>query len=101
MRRSSIASRYGSLMAIDRTHWHMIRQARVTGRALSAGYPDLLITAADMPKVDEAIGLPVREDTQEAQSLHGWPEPMVDSAKAFQAIGLELDVIDRVALHGT
>jgi hypothetical protein len=88
-------------MAIDRTHWHMIRQAMVTGKALSAGYPDLLITADDMPKVDAAIGLPVREDSLKVQSLHGWQEPIVDSAKAFQAIGLELTVIDRVALQGS
>jgi hypothetical protein len=37
-------------MAIDRTHWHMIRQAMVTGKALSAGYPTCSCTAGTMPR---------------------------------------------------
>lgn len=84
-------------MAIDRVQWEMILGAKVTGRALSAGYPDLLLTAQDIPTTQD---LPIRADTAKAQHHHGWKSPMADSVAVFEAIGLRLVVIDRESRHG-
>lgn len=85
-------------MAIDRVQWKMILEAKVTGKALSAGYPDLLLTAQDIPTTQD---LPIREDTEKAQRHHGWKSPMADSVAVFKAIGLELFIADRAALQGS
>ena len=84
-------------MAIDRTHWRLILEAGRKGKALSAGYPDLLLTIEDIPVKGE---YPTRADTYQVQKHHGWPQPMAESEPVFKAIGLELEVIDLAVLQG-
>jgi len=78
-------------MAIDLTHFKMIEAAKVTGRALSAGYPDLLL---HFPQA------PVRADSDKVAGLHSVNHPIADSHAVFKAMGLELDVIDRAVYQG-
>jgi len=78
-------------MAIDLIQWQMIVAAKCTGRALSAGYPDLLVQFKDAP---------IRTDTKDRQEHHDWKHPMADSIAAFAGIGLALEVIDREPLQG-
>ena len=78
-------------MAIDILQWEQILAAGCRGRALSAGYPDLLVQFKDAP---------IRADTKDRQEHHGWAHPMADSVAAFAGIGLALEVIDREPLQG-
>lgn len=78
-------------MAIDLTHFKMIEAANVTGRALSAGYPDLLL---HFPQA------PVRKDSDKVAALHSVTHPIADSHAVFKAMGLELEVIDRAKYQG-
>lgn len=78
-------------MAIDINQWEMIEAAKVKGRALSAGYPDLLIHFPEAP---------VRPDSDEIARHHNAKHPIADSHAVFRELGLELDVIDRAVIRG-
>lgn len=85
-------------MAIDAFQFNMIAGSGVQGKALSAGYPDLLLERSD--------ALPdkfwtVREDSQRVASHHGIQGPIYDSHDVFLGMGLNLFVIDRAVLQGT
>ena len=83
-------------MAIDLHHWRAILRAKAKGRALSAGYPDLLVPANEIP----AAPLQVRADSDEIAEHHGWKGPIYDSVQVFKMLGIELDVIDRKEHRG-
>lgn len=78
-------------MAIDLHHWKMILAANVKGRALSAGYPDMLVDFPDAPK---------RADSAEIAAHHGVKHAIADSVEVFRSAGLELTVIDRAVYRG-
>lgn len=74
----------------------------MTGKCLSAGYPDLLVPLEDL-KVATQNGegeIYERPESKDLQAYHGFNEPIYDSAQVFGAIGLELHVIDRERLQG-
>jgi hypothetical protein len=79
-------------MAIDAIHFSMILDAKVTGKALSAGYPDLLVS---FPY------LPARKDSETVAEHHNVKGPIADTALVFKELGLELEVIDREKLQGS
>lgn len=87
-------------MAIDLAHWKMILAAGVKGKALSAGYPDLLIKWEEIP--DPILGghLLPRHDSEQIAKHHGFAGPIFDAVKVFAHMGLELEVIDRAVLRG-
>lgn len=79
-------------MGIDRIQWEQIKSAKATGRALSAGYPDLLV---DLP------GLPKRLQSREVGEHHGMRFALPESRAAFRQIGLDLEIFDRETLEGS
>ena len=85
-------------MAIERHHWRQIVACNVTGRALSAGYPDLLVDQKDIP-VAQAFKV-VRPDSDAVCKHHSVTGPVLDTGVVFQGMGLSLDVIDREKLQG-
>ena len=78
-------------MAIDKEHFRQIVACNVQGRALSAGYPDLLI---HLPK------LKPRPDSDKVAAHHGVKHPIADSVEVFAGLGLTLEVIDRKVIQG-
>lgn len=81
-------------MAIDTIQWQQIIDSGAKGKALSAGYPDMLVRLS---------GLPVRQDTAKVAEHHNivpGQQGIADSHAAFKSIGLNLRVIDREVLHG-
>ena len=78
-------------MAIDLIQFKQIEAAKVTGNALSAGYPDLLIDFPEAPK---------RADSAVVAKHHGVNFEISDSHTVFKEMGLELTVIDRAKLQG-
>lgn len=86
-------------MAIDTVQFAMIVAAKVTGKALSAGYPDLLVSRYDIP-VNEWV-FPIRDRSDEIARHHGWRGPIYDSDAVFAKLGLALHVIDRKVLQGS
>lgn len=89
-------------MAVDVHQWRMIVAAGVKGRALSAGYPDLLVPRDELAKaLQEGEGeIRERPDSQELQAHHAFHWPIYDSRDVFKAMGLELTVIDREKREG-
>lgn len=79
-------------MAIDRIHFSMILDAKVKGIALSAGFPDLLVTFPSLPP---------RPDSDAVCLHHGVNGPLADTRVVFKNLGLELEVIDREKLQGS
>ncbi len=70
----------------------MIVAAKVTGRALSAGYPDLLVHFPDAKP---------RPDSDAVRAHHNnFKWPIADSVDVFREMGLELEVIDRAVYQG-
>lgn len=86
-------------MAIDVHQWRMILAAKVTGKALSAGYPDLLVSKNDIP-VNGWV-FPLRDKALEVAKHHAWNGPIYDSDAVFSKLGLALHVIDRKVLQGS
>lgn len=79
-------------MAIDQVHFSMILDAKARGKALSAGYPDLLVSFPNLPP---------RPDSEAVCFHHGVKGPLADTAIVFKDLGLELEVIDREKLQGS
>lgn len=78
-------------MGVDIHQWEMIVAAKVKGRALSAGYPDLLVEFHDAP---------IRPDSDAVRFMHNFQHPVADSIAVFREMGLELEVIDRAVYQG-
>ena len=79
-------------MAIDIYQFEQIVSTKVTGRALSAGYPDLLVHFLDAP---------ARKDSDAVRAHHNnFKYPIAESVDVFREMGLELEVIDREKLQG-
>lgn len=87
-------------MAIDLHQFRMIIDSGAKGRALSAGYPDLLVRWEDIPGHEQMNATP-RPDTKELQEHHSWPWPMYDTSHILQWLGLELNVIDISVQEGS
>jgi hypothetical protein len=85
-------------MAIDLLQYRMIRSAKVTGHALSAGYPDLLLKKHEI--IVKAEFLKVRDDSAEIAHHHSFAGPMFDAELVFEGMGLKLSVIDRAVIRG-
>ena len=85
-------------VAIDLHQWKQILAANVKGRALSAGYPDMLIAPKDWG-VGPAI-ITIRPDSAKVAAHHGWRGDICDSHDLFMRHGLELEVIDRAVYQG-
>ena len=85
-------------MAVDAIQLDLIQRAGWKGRALSAGYPDLLIRKNDALPSEAWIERP---NSAALAQHHGWSGPIYDSRAIFKALGYELDVIDRAKLEGS
>jgi hypothetical protein len=72
-------------MAIDVHQFRMIVAAGVKGRALSAGYPDLLVPKEELAKAlqDGDGTIHERPDSQELQAHHGFNGPIYDSRQKY------------------
>lgn len=87
-------------MAIDATQLDLIMRAiGDVGRALSAGYPDLLIQKNTQAMPDEFWI--ERPNSAEIAKHHGIAGPVYDSRAFFRGMGFELDIIDRAVLEGS
>ena len=86
-------------MAIDVIQFDLIARAGGKGRALSAGYPDLLIRKSTDALPEECWV--ERPDSAALAEHHGWNGPIYDSRAIFRGLGYELDVIDRAKLEGS
>ena len=86
----------------------LVRAAREQGGgiACSAGYPDLLVTPAQL---DELLGknvaarIPVRNDSSNIIQWHGagrFLDCIFDSEAVFRELGYQLDVIDIASARG-
>lgn len=75
-------------------------------RALALAYPDLLVPRASMEQLfgaDLVATLPVRDDADKIWGWHGLQgckEPLYDSLSLFDALGLDVTVIDIVNARG-
>lgn len=78
-------------MAIDAIQWRQITESGAKGKALAAGYPDLLVHLPNLPE---------RVDSRDIQEHHDVAHPIAHSGAAFESIGLKLHVIDRQVLQG-
>lgn len=85
-------------MAVDAIHFAILREAKITGSCLSAGYPDLLLTKAEIGLPDEF--LKVRTDSAAVAKHHACAEPIYDSYQVFQGLGLTMWALDRERRHG-
>ena len=86
-------------MAIDSHQFRMIVESGVKGRALSAGYPDLLVRWEDIPGHEQMLSVP-RGNTVALQRLHSWEHPIHETRDVLLWFGLKLDVIDCKVIHG-
>lgn len=88
-------------MAIVPQMMGLIRKANGRGRAVSAGYPDLLLSPS---MAHQCIGnaiVPYRPDSELIMRRHGVRlEGVYDSAMFFKAMGYDLDVIDFREVRG-
>lgn len=71
------------------------------GRALIAGYPDMVVDAATLRKHLPG-SLAIANDKQEnrIQAVHGWDGPVADPHVVFRELGYRLTIIDIHAEHG-
>lgn len=86
-------------MAIDVIQFDLIARAGGSGKALSAGYPDLLIRKSADALAEEFWV--ERPDSAAVAKHHGVDGPIYDSHAIFRGIDYELDVIDRAVLQGS
>jgi hypothetical protein len=76
------------------------------GSACAAGYPDLLVTKAQLASLlgpERAARVPMRADSREILAWHGVKqsfEGVFDARAAFAQQGFTLDVVDIVAARG-
>lgn len=96
-------------MAVPALLLHLISHVarEYGGRSLcSAGYPDLLVTAAQLDGIVGAGAsqrVPVRPDSKAIADWHGagaWLPAVYDSGAVFAELGYTLEVIDIVAARG-
>lgn len=88
-------------MAIVPPMMQLIRKANGRGRAVSAGYPDLLISPAVAQQCIGNAIVPFRPDSELIMKRHGVKlDGVYDSHAFFKAMGYDLDVIDFREVRG-
>ncbi len=74
---------------------HCRRSRAAPGTALVAGYPDLLVTAADLLRLGIIDADPPEADgTIRIAASHGWVGQVFDSAWLFDRLGYAMSVVD-------
>ena len=89
------------VMAIVPPMMNLIRKANGKGKAISAGYPDLLLSPA---VANQCIGnaiVPYRPDSKEIMARHSVKlDGIYDSHAFFKAMGYDLEVMDFREVRG-
>jgi hypothetical protein len=84
-------------MALEKAQLDWVLRARRSDgqvtRLLSLGYPDLLVTPADVP-LPPGFAPQMAEDGEKIAKWHGWPGPIMDAVATFNALDIHLDAID-------
>jgi hypothetical protein len=71
------------------------------GRALIAGYPDMVVDIETLKKhITQPLALRVDSKQSEIQRMHGWDRPVPDAHDVFRELGYRLTIIDIHAEHG-
>ncbi len=71
------------------------------GSALVAGYPDVLVSEADMKRIMGTSAFPKDKNAQAIMQAHGGLFPEVyDAASVFDSLGYKMNVIDIKASRG-
>jgi hypothetical protein len=83
-------------MALEIAQFRRIVEAANPSRPvklLSLGYPDLLLTAADLA-VYGLRDLPIVADSDKIAAWHSWSGPIFDTVAVLAALGIDLTAID-------
>ena len=88
-------------MAITPIHLRLIMKAGGSGKAASAGYPDLLISKALAEQATKGAEIPFREDSKKILEWHKTDLAGVYESQAFfRAMGYDLEIFDIKEIRG-